>query len=190
MWRLKKPYYNSWAYVENLFTSDECKQIIEIGTKSLEPAKIQGSLSEGIVDSEYRNSDINFLSANSENEWIFRRITDAVNNVNENVFHYDLEYFNKIQFTRYAAPGGNYSKHIDITPSQPRRKLSLTIQLSDPNDYEGGELMLYAEKKGVSAPKDFGFAAAFPSYTLHEVKPVTKGTRYSLVVWVEGPPFR
>jgi len=68
--------------------------------------------------------------------------------------------------------------------------LSLTIQLSSPDDYEGGELALQFKKDAEIMPKELGKMVIFPSYILHEVRPVTKGTRYSLVAWITGKPFK
>jgi PKHD-type hydroxylase len=70
------------------------------------------------------------------------------------------------------------------------RKLSFTLQLSDPADYDGGELQLMNSKKPTIASREQGYVMVFPSYTLHEVTPVTRGTRYSLVSWVTGKPFK
>jgi PKHD-type hydroxylase len=94
------------------------------------------------------------------------------------------------QFTRYDAPNGYYGMHIDKIMNYVVRKLSLTIQLSSPEDYEGGELALQFDKDPKIMPKELGKMVVFPSYTLHEVRPVTKGTRYSLVAWVAGKPFK
>jgi PKHD-type hydroxylase len=94
------------------------------------------------------------------------------------------------QFTKYTAPGGKYGRHIDSSPGTLIRKLSFTLQLSDPKDYQGGELCLYLGDKGEVMKKEQGHVAVFPSYVLHEVKPVTKGTRYSLVSWITGKPFK
>jgi PKHD-type hydroxylase len=70
------------------------------------------------------------------------------------------------------------------------RKLSLSIQLTDPKEYEGGELILYEDDKGTEMKKEQGTLVLFPSYILHEVKPVTKGERNSLVAWVTGKQFK
>jgi PKHD-type hydroxylase len=73
----------------------------------------------------------------------------------------------------------------------PVRKLSISIQLTDPEEYEGGELKLYdGEEEGVLMDKTQGTLIIFPSYVLHEVMPVTKGTRNSLVTWVTGKQFK
>jgi PKHD-type hydroxylase len=70
------------------------------------------------------------------------------------------------------------------------RKLSLTIQLSDPFSYNGGELHLFTGNEPTIIPKEQGKLISFPSYVLHEVTPVTKGERYSLVAWITGPQFK
>jgi predicted 2-oxoglutarate/Fe(II)-dependent dioxygenase YbiX len=56
--------------------------------------------------------------------------------------------------------------------------------------YKGGDFILYEGEKLTLLPKEHGKLIAFPSYTLHEVKPVTKGERYSLVAWITGPQFK
>jgi PKHD-type hydroxylase len=66
------------------------------------------------------------------------------------------------------------------------RKISITIQLSDPDEYEGGDLELWAGVGQVKAPRFQGCAVLFPSYILHRVTPVITGTRKSLVLWVGG----
>lgn len=70
------------------------------------------------------------------------------------------------------------------------RKLSMVIQLSDPSEYEGGELLLHLGNNPTRIERKKGLAVFFPSYILHEVTPVTKGERYSLVAWVHGKPFK
>jgi PKHD-type hydroxylase len=73
-------------------------------------------------------------------------------------------------------------------PRKARRKLSLVCQLSDPSEYEGGELQINTGE--IFTPeKQKGTVILFPSYLLHRVTPVTKGTRRSLVLWIEGPAF-
>jgi PKHD-type hydroxylase len=67
------------------------------------------------------------------------------------------------------------------------RKLTFVIQLSDPCEYEGGKLMIYYDGQIHEAPNEFGSMIIFPSSLAHEVTPITKGTRHSLVGWVTGP---
>lgn len=71
------------------------------------------------------------------------------------------------------------------------RKLSFVVQLSDPDDYEGGNLQLLAEDgKSYFAPRKRGTVIVFDSRTQHRVLRVTKGTRKSLVGWVVGPRWK
>ena len=70
------------------------------------------------------------------------------------------------------------------------RKLSFTLQLTDPSEYEGGQTMIHNAKEPWAIPQTKGTITFFPSYTLHEVLPVTKGTRKALVGWVHGPRLK
>jgi PKHD-type hydroxylase len=126
-------------------------------------------------------------------DWVFRRVTDIVLNLNEKFFKFDLFGLNEgFQFTNYEAPSGKYGKHVDRGTNILVRKLSISIQLTDPEEYEGGELKLYdgGEEEGTLMYKTQGTLIMFPSYVLHEVMPVTKGTRNSLVTWVTGKQFK
>jgi PKHD-type hydroxylase len=69
-------------------------------------------------------------------------------------------------------------------------KISLSIQLSDPSEYEGGDLEFTWGRSSKFAPKEKGAMVLFPSYSLHKVHPVTKGKRRALVLWAHGPAFR
>jgi PKHD-type hydroxylase len=183
-WQFCTDRTENWACVDNLFTHEECTQIINIGNLKLEEAKTNGE-NNGV-----RESQISWLSPN-DLEFVYRRVTDAVVIINEQFFQFDLFGMAEgFQFTRYDAPTGHYGMHIDKVLNGNVRKLSLTIQLSSPEDYEGGELALQFSKKADVMPKELGKMVVFPSYILHEVRPVTKGTRYSLVAWITGKPFK
>ncbi|MGB0178111.1 MAG: 2OG-Fe(II) oxygenase, partial [Owenweeksia sp.] len=81
--------------------------------------------------------------------------------------------------------------HMDFGAGEiSHRKLSMTVQLSDPADYEGGDLEFMINQKVVTAPRTRGTVIVFPSFILHRVTPVTKGVRHSVVGWVSGTPFR
>lgn len=124
-------------------------------------------------------------------EWVYRKVTDIVLNLNSRFFQFDLFGINEaFQFTNYIAPAGKYGKHIDRSINIPVRKLSISIQLSNPEEYEGGELKIFDRDEGIVMSKEQGTLIMFPSYTLHEVTPVTKGERNSLVTWVTGKQFK
>jgi len=178
-----------YAYNSNAFSTEECKNIIDIGNQTiLQDATIAG---EENLNLNIRNSKVGWIYPNSSTNWIFRRITDIVLDLNKTYYNFDLfGLVEGLQFTKYLAPDGKYDKHVDCGTRSTIRKLSFTVQLSSPKDYIGGDLCLYNSAKPCKIEKSQGLAVVFPSYTLHEVKPVTKGTRYSLVCWITGPNFR
>ena len=98
-----------------------------------------------------------------------------------------------IQFTLYkSTEKGKYDWHDDILEHEieTMRKLSVSVQLSDENEYEGGELEIATPPINFIASKKKGTIVVFPSYLIHRVKEVTKGNRISLVLWIDGPAFR
>lgn len=101
----------------------------------------------------------------------------------------------EMQFTEYDAEyQGQYKVHHDIdwTSAKPyQRKLSMVIQLSDPSEYEGGDLQFTEVENPVRDDlRKQGSIIVFPSYLQHAVTPVTKGRRYSLVLWISGPRWK
>ena len=105
-----------------------------------------------------------------------------------------------IQYTEYyASENGHYDWHQDIGKGElpSKRKVSITIQLSESEDYDGGELLICVGSNGSGqldnnrvCPRGKGVGVLFPSYMMHRVTPVTRGTRKSLVLWVGGSPFK
>jgi PKHD-type hydroxylase len=96
-----------------------------------------------------------------------------------------------IQVIRYNVDSF-YDKHLDIkiNESNQQRKLTFVIQLSDSNDYTGGDLILHADNQGRAVSRNKGSIAVFPSFTLHEVSRLTSGIRYSMIGWCFGPEFK
>ncbi|NBP15838.1 2OG-Fe(II) oxygenase [bacterium] len=201
LWYLDLPKSNeNWAFSNKIFTNEELDRIIEIGLDTTyskhEKARVGGDTvgdTKGAVDTKLRRGDISWIkSSYIENQWVFKKLTDTVNVINDTFFNYDLKYIENLQFTMYNGENKDfYSKHIDMGyQTVNTRKLSFSLQLSDPNDYKGGDLVLHYQEKPIVLPKERGTCLFFPSYTLHQVTPVTKGTRYSLVGWVMGPRFK
>lgn len=184
-WSFELDQVNLYAFWNNAFSKEECQTIIDIAkNKGLVKGKTKG-------ESDARDSKISWLYPVDGMDWVFRRVTDITLNLNERFFKFDLFGINEgFQFTNYEAPSGKYGKHVDRGMNITVRKLSISIQLTDPEKYEGGELYLYDEDEGTLMDKTQGTLILFPSYVLHEVKPVIKGERNSLVTWVTGKQFR
>jgi PKHD-type hydroxylase len=184
-WNFELDQVNLYAFWNNAFTKEECQTIINIAK---DKGLIKGKTKE---ESDVRDSKISWLYPADKMDWVFRRVTDIVLNLNERFFKFDLFGMNEgFQFTNYEAPSGKYGKHVDRGTNMVVRKLSISIQLTNPEEYEGGELYLYDDDKGTLMDKTQGTLILFPSYVLHEVMPVTKGERNSLVTWVTGKQFK
>jgi PKHD-type hydroxylase len=186
-WNFEVDQINLYAFWDNAFSKLECETIINTAKNK---GLIKGKTKE---ESDVRDSKISWLYPSDNIDWVFRRVTDITLNLNERFFKFDLFGLNEgFQFTNYEAPSGKYGKHIDRSMNIPVRKLSISIQLTNPEEYEGGELKLYDgdDEEANVMDKTQGTLIIFPSYVLHEVMPVTKGERNSLVTWVTGKQFK
>ena len=184
-WNFELDQTNLFAFWNDAFSKEECQTIINIAKdKGLIKGTTRGK-------SDVRNSKISWLYPIDGMDWVFRRVTDMTLSLNERFFKFDLFGLNEgFQFTNYESPSGKYGKHTDREMNFPVRKLSISVQLTNPEEYEGGELKLYFNDEGIVVDKTQGTLIMFPSYVLHEVMPVTKGTRNSLVTWVTGKQFK
>ena len=182
--------YQTFVYSEKYFTPEECEKIITLGKKlALKDASV-GTPKSLAVDKTKRTSRVGFLSYSPETQWIFEKVEYLLRGWNKKIYNFKLVGFSGgLQFTEYN-PGGHYVWHQDFGRGvHSRRKLSITVQLSDPQEYKGGDLEL-SSAPGAEIPTSRGTAIVFPSFEQHRVTAVTKGMRYSLVGWIEGPPFR
>tara|TARA_R100000951_G_scaffold115978_2_gene125980 strand:- start:4403 stop:4996 length:594 start_codon:yes stop_codon:yes gene_type:complete len=176
---------------EDGFSAEELKVIEEgIENISLEKATTLGTQSDSI-----RISRVRWLDQNQEWEWLYSKLADMIIEANEALWNFNLVTIpEKIQFTEYHAnEKGHYNWHQDVgTGISSCRKVSVTVQLSSPDQYEGGELQITQggpHELAYTAPKKAGSVTIFPSYMMHRVTPVTKGIRKSFVLWVGGTPY-
>ncbi len=140
---------------------------------------------------EVRSSQVAWLT---RVPWVLDMLYHYVDFANQAAFKANIYKKADIQYTEYhAEQKGHYGLHHDIDWNRNDgfdRKLSITIQLSDPSDYEGGLFeFTEVESPEKDACKAKGTVLVFPSYLTHKVNPVTKGTRKSLVAWFEGPKW-
>lgn len=190
-WLFHLDMVENWAYADKVFTPEECDKIKRISlAKGKEKATVIGDHQKGEVNTDIRNNNVVWLNERDDISWVYERLSATVMHLNKEYFKFDLYGFcEDLQFTEYQGKGQHYKKHIDKIYNGASRKLSIVIQLTDPKEYTGGELELYDGRTNVMK-KDQGSLFAFPSYTLHEVKPIIKGTRHSLVAWIAGPNFK
>ena len=204
---------NYYYYFKKAVPERICDEIIKYGNQQREELAVIGgftknknlSKEEEKILKKTRNSNVAWLN----DPWIYNEIIPYVNQANvEAGWNFQWDVSEICQFTKYKL-NQFYDWHCDsweapyANPDNKDthgkiRKLSVTCSLSDPKDYEGGELEFdfrnmdpdkpTVRKCAEIAPR--GSIVVFPSHVWHRVKPVTKGTRYSLVIWNLGYPFR
>lgn len=181
-----------WYKFPEGFTAKECDTIIQT-FKGQELT--EASVGEGVITTE-RRSRVFWIPKIKRNAWIYERVLCLIGKCNDDFFKFQLtELTEDIQFTKYDETfQGKYDWHVDNGGQDMRscRKLSFVLQLSCPSEYEGGELQFCSgtDEHIEVANNNKGSVIIFPSYVRHRATEVTKGTRYSLVTWVNGPPFR
>ena len=182
----------SYYWFDSAFSPVDCSQIIEQAQSfPQEGATVFGESDKAEPASdEIRKSTLRWMTITEETRWIFENIQNFFVEANATLFKTDLTGFGEsIQYTEYEGKGTHYGWHPDIGPGKNLRKLSVVVQLSDPSDYEGGELEINSGNI-MTAPKNQGAVIIFTSILLHRVKPLITGNRYSLVSWVSGPAWR
>jgi PKHD-type hydroxylase len=180
-----------FGWWDNAFTEDQLDWIQQKAKLATQEAQVGGTNGGG-VNSNVRRSELNWLHKDKESEWIFKKLSHIASSLNAECFGFDLTGFDEdLQLTNYhEAKQGMYRWHQDFGGSGISRKLSMVVQLSDPSEYEGGELQLLTNKEPITIQKKRGLVVVFPAWTLHQVTPVVKGTRQTLVTWISGPAFK
>ena len=167
-----------------VFTPAECDAILALG--SGRAAYHSGMLHpiEG-----YRTALTCWLPPGPSRAFIDERLDFVVRNVNRR-YRFEIAGFEQqLLLSRYQA-GDGFDWHMDSAEKESSlRKLSLSVQLSHPADYDGGglEFMPHGE---IAFSRDRGTVIVFPSYLCHRAARVTRGVRASLVAWATGPTFR
>ena len=203
-----EPRWKSYIVSTNqaIFTPEQCDHIIRMGqsceqldakvgtaTKTQDtddPSKVKNT---GTNDHKKRITTISWLPFNSpETQPMYQKLDQWVKNINGNHFGFDgIQITENAQYTEYPT-GAFYEWHTDndtdMRMQPPVRKISMTLLLSDENDFEGGDLEMIDDAKRPKMKR--GHAIFFASFIRHRVTPVTKGNRKSLVMWFGGPPFK
>ena len=177
-----------------IFTPEQCQNIINVGhQQKAQDAKVgHKEKSGGKYDTKMRITTISWIPWPTLPD-MYKRIERVMNQVNRNHFGYEgMTITEYAQFTEYPK-GGFYDWHMDAEANcrfePPVRKVSMTLLLSDPSEFVGGDLEFMAE--GNKPPQLIqGQAIFFCSLLRHRVVKVKKGIRRSLVMWFGGPPFK
>tara|TARA_R100001463_G_scaffold1377_3_gene6048 strand:+ start:730 stop:1359 length:630 start_codon:yes stop_codon:yes gene_type:complete len=207
-------YKNGFWFFDRAIPQKFCDDIIRHGNSKQEELALTGGF-EKKENTDFTEKEINDLKKKRDSsivwltdQWIYQEIFRYVNLANKNAgWNFEWDWGESCQFTKYK-PGQYYGWHQDCW-AEPYgekrgenfagkiRKLSVTVNLTEGTDYEGGELEF--DFSSPESPNNIhtatqarakGTVIVFPSYHYHRVKPVTKGTRYSLVIWCCGKPFK
>jgi|TARA_R110001592_G_scaffold336910_1_gene622657 PKHD-type hydroxylase len=183
-----------WTF-EKALDSKTCNLILDTASNHFSKVEMMNQDGKSEIDEQMRKGQSLF----NNQQFVYDIIWPYLNTANKNAeWNFEISSAESYQIGKYEV-GDFYDKHIDglgtegtkiIDPSRKNlhnktRKLSVSVNLN--NDYEGGDLILY--HVGPVKQKT-GNITFFPSYLPHEVTPVTKGTRYSLVMWFLGNPWR
>lgn len=192
---LKNPAPDSgWVFQVNECFSEEELQVINniVLDGNLEAA---GTFQNDDVkgkDQNIRKTDIMWIPGSiKESTAIYEKLANIVKYVNDSHYNWILDYIETLQYGEYR-DGGHYDFHVDSSLNMvdnDNRKLSFSILLNSPDEYEGGELEIPIPGCGKFTIEK-NSALFFPSSMLHRVCPVTSGVRKSLVGWVHGPNFK
>jgi len=176
-----------WAWWEGAFTDAELDWLQDKAKNAQRAAETNAGLNKQI-----RRSQVSWLNNSQETKWVFDKLADVVSKINAQYYRFDLTGFGEpLQLTHYdQIEKGMYGWHQDCGGGGISRKLSMAMQLTDPSEYYGGDLQIMTSGDPQTIRKQRGLIAIFPSYILHQVTPVTSGSRQSLVAWVSGPAFK
>jgi PKHD-type hydroxylase len=178
-----------YVVIPRLFTPEECDEITYMPLPASQAQVIRfAKTSFSQLELEQRNTKVKAVPKEARFAWVYERIAENVKIINQNYYHFQFSNITSLQILEYENTGF-YNVHVDIgTGKTSLRKLSVVVFLSDPQDYEGGELILKPNYPILEQAK--GSAVFFPSYIPHEIRPVTAGLRHTMVTWITGPCFK
>ena len=203
---------NYYWYFQSAIPIRICDEIVRYGQQLQDEMAVTGGFGEQKLNEKQikdlktkRDSNIVWMN----DRWIYKEIQPYVHRANENAgWNFQWDFSESCQFTKYKE-GQYYDWHCDSwdkaynqpnTPSHGKiRKLSVTVTLSDPKDYTGGELEFDFRNLDPDKPRKprkckeilpKGSLVVFPSFVWHRVCPVKSGERKSLVIWNLGYPFK
>ena len=183
----------NYYYYSKYLTNEEIEKIIEISKKY---HVTDGNVS-GNVDYNYRKSKITWVPFNHETKFIYDKLIYLLKDANSKLWNFNItNLVDDVQISEYndnlntnGEEPGHYDWHMDFGTNVSTRKISVSVQLTDETDYEGGDLEFMIHRTIIKAPREKGTVIFFPSYITHRVTNIVKGTRKSLVFWFHGPPF-
>ena len=197
---MREPDWKSYIVVEPepILTPQQCQELIRLG--QAEPQSDGAIMVAGHPDKKdytARKSEISWIPFDKAPK-IYSDLLGWMQLVNRNHFGFEgMEMHEAGQYSEYSK-GDFYNWHMDVgvnaTPTPPVRKISMTLLLNDPKEFEGGELEIFSRAANTNDNFVFklkqGQALFFASFHVHRVRPITSGNRKSLVMWFGGTPLK
>jgi predicted 2-oxoglutarate/Fe(II)-dependent dioxygenase YbiX len=186
-WVFDVPKRNVVTAVDDFLTDEEINRLIEWGQDNLSPS----TMGNGRLNFDLKIADSARLNVEGFED-IYNKLEKIVQLINSKHYNYLISKFEKLELLRYNK-GGHMATHID-SPFNSSVKLSCIIPLTNQGiDYEGGDFILYDGNRPITANNGRhkldmkkGSLVFYPGYMLHEVTPITSGTRMMLGTWVYG----
>lgn len=187
-----------WCYFKSHFDKETCAKILSDASSIPVQDAMLGTGAGTYSNTGYRRSKIKFINSSDKRfAYLFDALWKMAIQANNDFFGLHLSKLDYVQLAEYdSAYEGEYKDHHDVfwmngDPNY-HRKLTCVVQLSDPLDYEGGNLELteVGELPPAEEIRQQGTAIFFPSLFRHRATAVTKGTRYSIAAWFDGPKWR
>lgn len=189
---------HNWCIYPGIFDSKTIDRIVKFfdSNYTLQPGKV--GVGSNVCDEVIRGCDVAWVGMTNQDMFISDLLWKHIQLVNSEAFGFDISLLEPLQYTVYNGESDDhYAWHRDtyfMSDKVYDRKLTLVMQLSDSDDYEGGDLLLEDDfspiKPDQKELRTKGSILVFPSFVKHTVTPVTKGKRLTLVAWAIGPQFR
>lgn len=175
--------------ISGALDGEEIKLILDL----VESLELSPGTVDGDVNSSHRSCKVGWLQFTDETAWVYGRMYDLVCLGNAAAFYFDpIDFVEPIMYVEYEE-GDHFNWHFDLAAPPPfsSRKIAVTVQLSDSDDYRGGCLeFCMSPENSYTVTREKGSVIMYPTYLIHRIQPVTKGKRKSLVLWVGGTSFR
>jgi len=178
----------TYLAVPGAFSGEECDLLIALGAAGEgAPGPVYGA-DGGVVDTRQRDVRTLLLTRDGDSEWLFAKLDRLLGAASEAFALPVGPIVEPVQILRYGVGNHFQSWHSDAgIENQHRRRISLSVELSERSDYEGGELEVVPDRLGRPRTLPRGSVQLFPSRALHRVTPVVRGTRWALVAWTGAP---
>jgi PKHD-type hydroxylase len=189
--------WNTFYYFKNFFKNELIDKLDKMVYSNYTFSKGRTGIPElGTETNSYKtnNRDIAYITPDVNSQWLYELLFPMALEANEKVFHFEIDVVtDPIHYVIYPEDGGHLNWHMDIGAYDVnKRKLAMTVQLSDPLEYEGGEFEIWMGGKDgfITVPREKGDVIIFPTFLMHRVRPITRGQRKCLVFWTGGRPFK